>query len=295
MDLKKYKALLCTVEGGSLSAAAERLGCTTAGISRMIAVLEEENGFPLLIRNRNGVMPTADCERLIPAVRKLIYCEEQCVRLSEGIKELSVGQIVIGMAYSSDWHWLKRITEEFHTLFPEIEIMLYRENSAALIRLLEERKVDLCIAGGEVKNADRIPLRKEELAAWIPLSSPLSQMEKIPLKAFREENYISIRSPMDDDGGQILKKYWIRPASCLSAKDRVEILSMVGRGQGIAIQSRQAFPRSKGKICVRSLKPGQFLDIGIASAREPSMAAEKFMLLVKSNMKRYGNEMLNIV
>lgn len=295
MDLKKYKALLCTIDGGNLSAAADRLGCTAEGISRMIKILEEENGFPLVIRNKNGVIPTVDCERLLPAVRKLIYCGEQCVRLSEGIKELSVGRIVIGMAYSSDWHWLNRITEEFYKLFPEIEFMLCRENSATLVRLLEERKVDLCIAGGEVKNADWIPLRKEELAAWIPLSNPLSQMEKIPLEAFRGENYISIRSPMDDDGGQILKKYWIRPASCLSAKDRVEALSMVGRGQGIAIQSRQDFPRSKGKICVRPLKPGQFLDIGIASAREPSIAAEKFMLLVKSNMKRYGNEMLNIV
>ncbi|MCM1127683.1 MAG: hypothetical protein NC429_14585 [Lachnospiraceae bacterium] len=50
-----------------------------------------------------------------------------------------------------------------------------------------------------------------------------------------------------------MKKDWIRPSSCLSAKNRLEALSMSGRGQ------------------------------------ELSMAAEKFMLLVKSNLKRYGN------
>ena len=35
MDTEKCRALLCTIETGSLSAAAERLGYTPSGISRM--------------------------------------------------------------------------------------------------------------------------------------------------------------------------------------------------------------------------------------------------------------------
>ena len=37
MDTEKCKALLCTIETGSLSAAAEKLGYTPSGISRMWA------------------------------------------------------------------------------------------------------------------------------------------------------------------------------------------------------------------------------------------------------------------
>ena len=52
MDTAKCAALLLAVELGSLSAAAERLGYTVSGMSRMILSLEDELGFRLLNRSR---------------------------------------------------------------------------------------------------------------------------------------------------------------------------------------------------------------------------------------------------
>lgn len=49
MELEKYRALVCVVETGSLSGAAGKLGYTPSAISRMIAALEEENGFTLVL------------------------------------------------------------------------------------------------------------------------------------------------------------------------------------------------------------------------------------------------------
>lgn len=48
MDTEKYRALLCAIEKGSLSAAGEALGYTPSGISRMMASLEEEVGLSFL-------------------------------------------------------------------------------------------------------------------------------------------------------------------------------------------------------------------------------------------------------
>ena len=39
MDTEKCRALLCTIETGRLSAAAEQLGYTPSGVSRMMAAL----------------------------------------------------------------------------------------------------------------------------------------------------------------------------------------------------------------------------------------------------------------
>ena len=47
----------------------------------MIAALEEENGFPLLLRDRNGVRPTDECEALLPAIRELLHAGESCAQL----------------------------------------------------------------------------------------------------------------------------------------------------------------------------------------------------------------------
>lgn len=48
MDTEKCRALLAVLEAGSLSAAAEKLDYTPSGLSRMMAALEQELGFPLL-------------------------------------------------------------------------------------------------------------------------------------------------------------------------------------------------------------------------------------------------------
>ena len=69
MDQTKREALLTAVELGNLTRAAEKLGYTQSGLSYTIKALEAELGFPLLIRSRTGVRPTADCQRILPLLR----------------------------------------------------------------------------------------------------------------------------------------------------------------------------------------------------------------------------------
>ena len=71
MDTERISALICTIEEGSLTAAAEKLGYTTSGVSRMMAALEEETGFPLLVRSRSGVIPTEECSQLLPVMQEI--------------------------------------------------------------------------------------------------------------------------------------------------------------------------------------------------------------------------------
>ena len=52
MEIKQYQALVTAIETGSLAAAAEKLGYTTSGMSRIIASLEEDVGKQLLIRSK---------------------------------------------------------------------------------------------------------------------------------------------------------------------------------------------------------------------------------------------------
>ena len=60
MSMQKYQAFVCAVEKGSLSKAAEELGYTQSGISHMMKSLEEEVGFPLLVRTATGIRPNPE-------------------------------------------------------------------------------------------------------------------------------------------------------------------------------------------------------------------------------------------
>lgn len=86
MELDRYRALVCAIETGSLSAAAEALQYTPSGVSRMVAALEEETGVPLLLREHSGVRPTKECEKLLPAIRDLLHAGESCAQLSAQLR-----------------------------------------------------------------------------------------------------------------------------------------------------------------------------------------------------------------
>ena len=70
--IEKYRALMSAVELGSLTRAAEALGCTQSAVSHAIASLEQELGFRLLLRARSGIRLTDEGERMLPAVRSLL-------------------------------------------------------------------------------------------------------------------------------------------------------------------------------------------------------------------------------
>ena len=72
MNLEKYYILIKVMESGSFTAAAEELNYTPSGISRMIQSLEDECGFRLLLRSKTGVIPTAECKEMIPAIRQML-------------------------------------------------------------------------------------------------------------------------------------------------------------------------------------------------------------------------------
>ena len=80
--ISKYETLAKVVELGSLTRAAEALGCTQSAVSHAINGLEKEFGFAVLTRSRAGVHLTADGERIMPSIRGMLNYEEQLKQTS---------------------------------------------------------------------------------------------------------------------------------------------------------------------------------------------------------------------
>ena len=144
MELDRYRALVCAIETGSLSAAAEALQYTPSGVSRMVAALEEETGVPLLLREHSGVRPTKECEKLLPAIRDLLHAGESCAQLSAQLRGLDVGTVTVGTAYSAFYSPLARIILDFHARYGGIQVQLRGGYSTELITQLNTHQLDLC-------------------------------------------------------------------------------------------------------------------------------------------------------
>ena len=109
MNIQKYQAFITVVEQGSLTKAAEELGCTQSAVSHSISGLEEELGFALLKRSRAGIRLTGEGERMISPVRDLLGSAERLKQTASSIRGLESGTVRIGAFTSVAVHWLPAV------------------------------------------------------------------------------------------------------------------------------------------------------------------------------------------
>lgn len=276
MDTEKCKALLCTIDTGSLSAAAEHLGYTPSGISRMMAALEQEAGFPLLVRSRAGVCPTAECEELMPVFRSLAKWGEQFEQMTAEIKGLETGRVVVGISSSGYYRWLSGLIVDFCKSYPKIEVQVLDDITSALTVAMEEHRADLCLMSRREGNFRWLPIAREEMVAWIPMGHPLADEKTFPLAAFSSEPYIDICHTQETDCSLLLEKNGIHPNTCFSANDSYGAYLMVEAGLGISLNQSITAKDWTGQVSVKPLDPPQPVEIGIAVPDNLAPAARKF-------------------
>src|ERR1700748_1229296 len=97
MKIERYppfnvlQTLLVVARCGSFTAAAQQLFLSQSAVSRHIQQVEEYFGYPLFERQSRAVIPTAQCNRLIPLIEELIATAQRSVQgLNPGLRRLTV-------------------------------------------------------------------------------------------------------------------------------------------------------------------------------------------------------------
>ena len=100
MDRIKCEALLLAAEGGSMTHAANVLGYTQPGVTRMIDSLEEELGFSLLVRTKKGVSLTPNGMQMLPLFRELVRAHRMAEETGASISGILSGVLTVGCYWS---------------------------------------------------------------------------------------------------------------------------------------------------------------------------------------------------
>ena len=167
MDTEKCAALLCALEEGTLARAAEKLGYTPSGISRMVAALEEELGFPLLHRSRGGVLATGECEALLPALRQMAYQAECCRQTAAALRGLEQGSITVGANYHFYSRQMAHLMARFRERHPGIAFQTIEGTSTTLAAALREHRADLCVISRRDGSHQWLPLRRDPMMVML--------------------------------------------------------------------------------------------------------------------------------
>ncbi|MBR4016075.1 MAG: LysR family transcriptional regulator [Anaerotignum sp.] len=278
MDTEKCKVLLTSIETGSFTAAADKMGYTPSGISRSIAALEEETGFSLLRRSRSGVVPTAECQRILPILQELLRWEE-CYRQTAGeILGVETGEIAVGTAYHIYYPQLCGWITEFSKSYPGISVGIVEGTSSELSRLLEQGRLHFCIISKREGNLRWVPLKKDQLVAGVPKGHSIVKRGSVPLSLFETEPFIQIFPGLETDNSRLFQDKGIRPHIRYATSDDEAAFAMVEAGLGVTVVNAIQVGDWSGNMEILPLDPPEWVEIGIAMPTEEmiSPAAKRF-------------------
>ena len=284
METEKVSVLLGVIEAGSLSAAAEKLRYTPSGLSRMLAALEEETGFPLLRRGRWGVTPTAECRELLPQMRRLVQAEEQYREQAAALRGLEAGRLSIGSSYGIYYRSRAKLAADFCRLHPGIRVDLVGVSSTELARAVLEGRVDLCIISRRDGGFDWLGLRDDPLVAVLPPEHPCAGDAAYPLRRFAQDPFIEIRPGKETDNSRCFLQNGVHPNTCYTCEDDGAAVSMVEAGLGVTLVNALLLEGRPCGAAVLPLQPAQAVEVGIAlpSLDAASPAARRFIACTRA-------------
>lgn len=288
MDTEKLRSLICSIETGSISAAADKLGYTPSGISRSIASLEETFGFSLLLRGKNGVSATAECEELLPDIRNLLHMEEQLMQKAAMTRGVEQGSVTVGTAYPQFNEFLAERIVSFRKLHPGIDIRLAEGTSSQLVGMLAQHALDICLVSKRENIPVFEPVMKDSIIAWIPPGHPAARKGIYKVRDLEKDNFIEIYPGRETDNSIFLQKNRIKVNVCAETSDIYAAYSMVESGLGVALVNKMLASRWKGKASAAELDRESEVEIGLAFHRpeETSPAAAAFLDSVREGLKK---------
>lgn len=282
--MEEYRILLEVITEGSFSGAAQKLGYTPSGISRMIMGLEKKLGFLLLYRGKSGVRPTGDCEQILPSIRQLLFAKDSVNQLAAQIRGAEIGNIVIGTAYSCYYRWITEVTSAFHALHPGVLFRIVNGTSTELAEQMCQYRMDFCLISKRDRLAGWIPLLQDQMVAMLPQDHELAQNKTFPIERFRQDPYIETYPAQDIDNARVFEHCGIDPNIQFSTMDIYATYSMVEAGLGISMNNQINSHLWNGTVKHLPLEPKQMVEIGLAYGSQLTPAAQLFLEYIRTNL-----------
>src|SRR5471032_1168934 len=128
LDIALLRTLLQVADTASMTLAAKRLHMTQGAVSQQVRRLEQMLGQTLLVRGKKGTQLTAQGERLLPQMRKLVGLND--AMLAQMPTPDIAGQVRLGVPHDLMGTHLPPILQAFARQFPAVDIVLVAGSSA---------------------------------------------------------------------------------------------------------------------------------------------------------------------
>lgn len=289
----KYEAFLKTAELGSISRAAAYLNYSQSGLSRAIASLEQEFGFALLIRGKQGVRLTANGARVLELIRALVNDAQALRQTVDDINGLVTGVIRVGTFTSVTTSWLPRLIDGFSSRYPRIEFRLRGGDYEQIGNWLEHGEIDCGFLSAPAPDGlSFLPLLRDPMLAVLPPQHPLAGCETVCVEALANEDFISLDPGGDIDLRRLFAALPGKPRVKYTLHDDLSIVAMVAAGQGVSILPTLVLRGLHTAAVLRPLEPPGYRILGVASRqrRYISPAVSRFLDYLAAELAGFSED-----
>lgn len=267
MDTKKIKALLASVDRGSLTSAAAELGYTQSGLTHMMNSLEVELGLNLLIRSKNGVHLSPAGQELLPEMRGLVAAADTLEQSAEKLCQRNFSSLRLGAYSSVARQWLPAVLAEFRRTSPDTDVAINVASITEIYGDIKDDRLDCAIVSYQEtlsQGVSWVPLRDDELLAVVPSAYPL-RASRFPAADFADKEFLmpsacfdlDINPVFNQEGGRIV------PRIRYTNLDDAAIVSMVEHGLGVSILSELVMRDMTNNVRALALDPPAYRRLGI--------------------------------
>ncbi|MEM6479677.1 MAG: LysR substrate-binding domain-containing protein [Pseudomonadota bacterium] len=158
LDLDLLKTFVAIAETGNFSAAAAQVYRTPSAVSMQVKKMEEAVNRPLFLRDSRSVRLTDDGERVLTHARRMIALDQE-FRAAFDPTALR-GEVRLGIPDDVAERFLPDMLRRFCCTYPAVQINAMVANTAPMLAMIAERKLDIAII-------TRLPSQRQDRPAEV--------------------------------------------------------------------------------------------------------------------------------
>lgn len=268
MEWNQLEYFKTVAEMQHFTQAARKLAVSQSALSRSIAKLEEELGFPLFERcgkkislNSHGQIFLGHVERALSEISKGRQSIQDLINPEHGTVSLA-------FLHSLGSNIVPNLLGKFRQRYPKVEFKLSQNGTSFLLNQLIIGEIDLCLCSpmSNRGSIEWIDLFSEELFVCVPLNHRLAACKQIALLEIKDEPIITFKK---DYGlriltDQLFQAEAIQPLIKFEGEEIMTVAGLVEAQLGVALIPHIAGLNNENIVFIPISAPQCSRTIGIA-------------------------------
>lgn len=290
---------MATVESGSFTAAADRLGVSQPAVAEQVRNLEGILGLELFARGGRGVKLTAAGSAFGDRIPSMMQALDEALASVRDVREIRSGTLAFGLLSTPEAYGVDRYASAFALAHPGVALRLLGRNSSAAADRVRRGDLEAAMVSLPIDDdgLDVEPFARDEVlyatARWHRSRRPTATIEDLvagPLILYDAES--GDRDPLRRQLAERAQERGLRLVPRVETETMVMALRLVADGVGDTYvpRSHTSAPYFPSAVVVAPFRPAIYDTFAIVTRRgaRPSPAIRAFVEGLRTHVLGLG-------